>query len=220
MKIIAISGRSIDYKSDAGVSKRRLYVNGYFPEIAEKVGFILFPVCSVAGIEQVASMCSGLIIAGRDRDIHPNYYGETPEEGLVYPEDKYEDTLDFKLIEEFEKIGKPIFGICSGLQSINVYFGGTLSQHIENHTSKKELVRHGMETKENSFVGDVYGKKSSVNSIHHQGIKTVAEGFEVTAIAEDGTVEAIERGNLIGVQWHPEVDVEEEVFKKFLQLCD
>ena len=59
-----------------------------------------------------------------------------------------------------------------------------------------------------------------MNSIHHQAIKDVAEGFKVTAVADDGTIEAIEKGNLIGLQWHPEVDYEVDTFKKFLGLCE
>ena len=220
MKIIAISTRSVDYQSDAGIAKRRLYINGYFSEVAEKAGFILFPVCSDNGLEEIATMCSGLIIAGRDRDINPKYYGENPLEGLEYPDDPYEDELDFKLIELFEKINKPILGICSGLQSLNIYHGGTLKQHIEEHTSKEELVRHKIDIEEKSFVYSLYGSKTEVNSIHHQAIKDVAEGFKVTAVAEDGTIEAIEKGNLIGLQWHPEVDYEIDTFKKFLDLCE
>ena len=220
MKIIAISTRSVDYQSDAGIAKRRLYINGYFSEVAEKAGFILFPVCSDNGLEEIATMCSGLIIAGRDRDINPKYYGEKPLEGLEYPDDPYEDELDFKLIELFEKINKPILGICSGLQSLNIYHGGTLKQHIEEHTSKEELVRHKIDIEENSFVYSLYGNKTEVNSIHHQAIKDVAEGFKVTAVAEDGTIEAIEKGIFIGLQWHPEVDYEIDTFKKFLDLCE
>ena len=220
MKIIAISTRSVDYKSDAGIVKRRLYINGYFSEIAEKAGFILFPVCSNNGLEEIATMCSGLIIAGRDRDINPRYYGEEPLEGLEYPEDSYEDELDFRLIELFEKSNKPILGICSGLQSLNIYHGGTLKQHIDEHTSKEQLIRHNIDIEEDSFVHSLYGSKTEVNSIHHQAINKVADGFKVTAVAEDGNIEAIEKGNLIGVQWHPEVDYEIDTFKKFLCLCE
>lgn len=221
MKVIAISTRSVDYKSDAGIEKRRLYINGYFSEVAEAAGIILFPVCSQQGIEEIASMCSGLIIAGRDRDINPKYYGEKPLYGLEYPEDGYEDELDFKLIEEFEKRGKPILGICSGLQSLNIYHGGTLQQHIDNHTSKKELVRHRIEVKEDSFVHSLFeNKEIEVNSIHHQAIKDVADGFVVTSQAEDGTIESIEKGNLIGLQWHPEVDFDYRTFQKFADLCE
>ena len=220
MKIIAISTRSVDYKSDAGIAKRRLYINGYFSEIAEKAGFILFPVCSDNGLEEIAAMCSGLIIAGRDRDINPKYYGEEPLEGLEYPEDLYEDELDFRLIELFEKSNKPILGICSGLQSLNIYHGGTLKQHIDEHTSKEQLIRHNIDIEEDSFVHSLYGSKTEVNSIHHQAINKVADGFKVTAVAEDGNIEAIEKGNLIGVQWHPEVDYEIDTFKKFLCLCE
>lgn len=160
-----------------------------------------------------------LIVAGRDRDINPKYYGEKPKYGLEYPEDSYEDELDFKLIELFEKQNKPILGICSGLQSLNIYHGGTLEQHIDDHTSKEELVRHDVTIERDSFVHSLYGDKLEVNSIHHQAIKDVAEGFKVTAKAEDGTIEAIEKGNLIGVQWHPEVDLEHRIFKKFASLC-
>ena len=220
MKIIAISTRSVDYKSDTGIAKRRLYINGYFSEIAEKAGFILFPVCSDNGLEEIAAMCSGLIIAGRDRDINPRYYGEEPLEGLEYPGDSYEDELDFRLIELFEKSNKPILGICSGLQSLNIYHGGTLKQHIVDHTSKEQLVRHNIDIEEDSFIYSLYGSKTEVNSIHHQAINKVADGFKVTAVAEDGNIEAIEKGNLIGVQWHPEVDYEVDTFKKFLYLCE
>ena len=220
MKIIAISTRSVDYKSDAGIAKRRLYTNGYFSEIAEQTGFILFPVCSDNGLEEIAAMCSGLIIAGRDSDINPRYYGEEPLEGLEYPEDSYEDELDFRLIEVFNKLNKPILGVCSGLQSLNVFFGGTLKQHIENHTSENGLIKHNITVEKNSFLYSLYGEKSLVNTIHHQAINKVADGFKVTAIAEDGTIEAIENGKLIGIQWHPEVDLEFNIFKKFLELCD
>ena len=220
MKIIAISGRSVDYKSATGLKKRRLYVNGYFSDVAEGAGFILFPVCSQNGIEEIATMCSGLIIAGRDRDIHPKYYGEEPDPRVNYPEDDYEDELDFKLIEEFVKLNKPILGVCSGLQSLNVYFGGTLKQHIENHTSDDSLIKHNIIIEENSFLYSLYGKRSLVNTIHHQAVNKVAEGFKITAIAEDGIIEAVEKGNLIGIQWHPEVDLEYDTFKKFVELCN
>lgn len=219
MKIIAISTRSTDYRSDAGIDKRRLYINGYFSEMAEKAGFILFPVCSQNGIEEIVAMCSGLIIAGRDRDINPKYYGEVPIEGLTYPEDSYEDELDFRLIELFDKAKKPILGICSGLQSLNIFFGGTLKQHIDEHTSKEKLVRHTVKIDKDSFLYSLYGQENNVNSIHHQAINKLAAGFKVTAVADDGTIEAIERDNLIGVQWHPEVDGEYQTFKKFAEIC-
>ena len=106
------------------------------------------------------------------------------------------------------------------MQSLNIYHGGSLKQHIDNHTSKEKLVRHTIDTEENSFVHSLYGNKAEVNSIHHQAIKNVGEGFKVTAVSEDGTIEAIEKGNLIGVQWHPEVDFEVDTFKKFLSLCN
>ncbi len=99
-------------------------------------------------------------------------------------------------------------------QSLNIYHGGTLKQHIDEHTSKEQLIRHNIDIEEDSFVHSLYGSKTEVNSIHHQAINKVADGFKVTAVAEDGNIEAIEKGNLIGVQWHPEVDYEIDTFKK------
>ena len=106
------------------------------------------------------------------------------------------------------------------MQSLNIYHGGTLKQHIDEHTSKEQLIRHNIDIEEDSFVHSLYGSKTEVNSIHHQAINKVADGFKVTAVAEDGNIEAIEKGNLIGVQWHPEVDYEIDTFKKFLGLCE
>lgn len=103
---------------------------------------------------------------------------------------------------------------------MNVYFGGTLKQHIENHSSEDTLIKHNINIEEDSFLYSLYGKSSEVNTIHHQSINRVANGFKITATAEDGTIEAIEKGNLIGVQWHPEVDFEYNTFKKFLELCN
>ena len=103
---------------------------------------------------------------------------------------------------------------------MNVFFGGTLKQHIENHTSENGLIKHNITVEKNSFLYSLYGEKSLVNTIHHQAINKVADGFKVTAIAEDGTIEAIENGKLIGIQWHPEVDLEFNIFRKFLELCD
>ena len=97
-----------------------------------------------------------------------------------------------------------------------------MKQHINDHTSKEKLVRHSIDIEENSFVHSLYGNKAEVNSIHHQAVNRVAEGFKVTAVSEDGTVEAIEKGNLIGLQWHPELLAAnnipaQKIFKKFIK---
>ena len=72
--------------------------------------------------------------------------------------------------------------------------------------------------KKNSFIYEFYSKeKENVNSFHIQSIKKVANNFKVTATAEDGTIEAIENGNIIGVQWHPEKENNIEFFEHFIK---
>ena len=71
-----------------------------------------------------------------------------------------------------------------------------------------------------TFIYDCYKKETLlVNSYHHQGIKTVAPNFKISAISEDGVVEAIEMGNIIGGEWHPEKLNDLNIFKKFIDLC-
>jgi len=77
---------------------------------------------------------------------------------------------------------------------------------------------HTITIKENSFLHKTYQKdKMEVNSFHHQSVKKVAEGFCVTAYAEDGTIEAIEKDNMIGVQWHSEEMNDLEFFRNFVK---
>ena len=103
-------------------------------------------------------------------------------------------------------MGKPILGICRGHQVLNVYFGGTLTQHIEGHRASEGTCFHASETEENSIMRRLFGKTLTVNSIHHQAVNAVGDGFLVTQRSADGTVEAIEHKSMpiIGVQWHPE----------------
>ena len=75
---------------------------------------------------------------------------------------------------------------------------------------------HRIQIVPGSFLSSVYGSSASVNSYHRQCVDQVAPGFAVTARAEDGTVEAIEKGNILGVQWHPEVLLDAALFKAFL----
>ena len=77
---------------------------------------------------------------------------------------------------------------------------------------------HSINIVKNSFIYKVFNnEKRLVNSIHTQSIKKVANNFKVTAKANDGTIEAIEMGNIIGVQWHPEREKNIEFFKQFIE---
>ena len=121
-------------------------------------------------------------------------------EGLVnIPVDELRERL-----HELEA-GKPVFGICRGVQLLNVALGGTLHQHVEGH-SKVDGVDGLHATRAEGFVEKIYGRRFMVNSAHHQALDRLGRGLRAVQWAEDGIVEAVEHRSLPiwGVQWHPE----------------
>lgn len=170
-------------------------------------------------------------------DICPSLYGEEEREYTLSP-NKDNDLFQMKAIEEALRLGKPILGICRGLQVLNVFFGGTLYQDIgkerqkslrHSHLDIPEGYAHSISITEGSFLYEaVKEKKMEVNSLHHQGIKTLGAGLAATAESPDGLVEAIEnRGNrIMAVQWHPEALVMKGdgkalgIFKFFISLLE
>jgi putative glutamine amidotransferase len=117
--------------------------------------------------------------------------------------------------------GKPLFGLCRGLQILNVALGGTLYQDIAAQRSDaikhdyfptagypREHLAHPVTVTSGSRLDALVGTAPlKVNSMHHQAVKALAPGLVTTAVAPDGLVEAVESpdgGFLVGVQWHPE----------------
>ena len=147
--------------------------------------------------------CDALLLPGGG-DIHPHFYGQ-PIDGAEAV-DETRDEYELELFRRFAERGKPIFGICRGLQLVNVALGGTLRQHIEGHDQIEGVDRiHGART-DNSLLHALYGERFSVNSAHHQAIDRLGTGLRAVAWADDGTIEAVRHGSLpvFAVQWHPE----------------
>ena len=153
--------------------------------------------------------CDGLVLTG-GVDVHPKYYGE--EINGTDKIDDLRDSFEMSLCEKYEKAGKPILGICRGIQLINIYFGGTLHQDLGfigncHRNDKPDGVVHNVRAAKCSLVEKLYGDEFPVNSFHHQAVKNVAPGFAATALStEHGIIEAIEHKTrpIFGVQWHPE----------------
>ena len=144
--------------------------------------------------------CDGLILNGGS-DIDPAYYGEDVDgaENMLPERDQWE----FEVVKMYIEAGKPVFGICRGFQLVNIYFGGSLHQHIENHSN----AIHSVSAVDGSILQKLYGESFPVNSLHHQAVKLLGEGLKVVATSkEDGFAEAIVHESLpvMGVQWHPE----------------
>jgi putative glutamine amidotransferase len=158
----------------------------------------------------------GLILQG-GADIDPRHYGEarTHTCGAV---DATRDRFELELLRAFAAAGKPVLGICRGLQLINVAFGGTLYQDLcadgatavqHVHAEAYDAHGHSLRMAPGSWFAKLHGDAATgiVNSLHHQGVKTLGEGLEAQAWSDDGVIEAI-RGTgdtfIAGVQWHPE----------------
>ena len=178
---------------------------------------LLIPATTDADALRRAVECiDGLILTGGS-DVGGRYFGEETLEGFT-DVNPLRDAYDFLLLRLAADRQLPVFGICRGLQVINIAFGGTLWQDVPSQYPStplehsilvpREKPAHPVSVAEGSVLASVFAKsRIEVNSRHHQAIKEVAEGFRATAIAPDGIVEAIEAyplKRIMGVQWHPE----------------
>lgn len=152
--------------------------------------------------------CAGLVLCGGG-DIESTLFGQEDEGSN--PPDQARDQAELALFQAFYEAGKPILGICRGMQLINVALGGTLiqdmppEQKIFHITAQGDLV-HPVFSPEGTALNGLYGPVFSVNSAHHQAVDQLAEGLEAAAWSESGVVEALELPGypILGVQFHPE----------------
>jgi putative glutamine amidotransferase len=170
----------------------------------------------------------GLLLCGGS-DVDPKHYGEDINGSVGI--DAERDAAEFELMNAFIAAGKPIMGICRGHQFINVYFGGSLYQNIEEAELHKGGKAHLVTSEPDSVVRSLYGESFSVNSTHHQATKELGKGLRVAATWNGKYVEATEHTSLpiITVQWHPErmcFDYSREdtvdgalIIKHFVEMC-
>lgn len=191
-------------------------VDVHFGEYSEKVvlaGGLPVELTEFADPEALMRRLDGLILTG-GADVDPRMWGSTPgpkQSGIRPARDRFES----ELIAAAAALGKPVLGICRGIQVINAHFGGTLVPHLapdqgEGHSFygyPRHERTHPVTFKSGSLFARLYGPGLLVNSFHHQAVKNPGEGLLVTGLAPDGVVEAIEHESLpmLGVQWHPEM---------------
>jgi putative glutamine amidotransferase len=160
-------------------------------------------------------------------DIDPSTYGEQ-RHPKCERSDQARDRVEIALTKWAMRDGKPVFGVCRGLQLVNVAAGGTLWQDLaaQRPTSMKhdyfpfrdgyarDHLAHTVAVREGTHLADIVGAgEHRVNSMHHQAVRELARGFVVSATAADGIIEAIERPGdqfLLAVQWHPEALAEKD----------
>lgn len=187
----------------------------------------------------LARTLDGLLLTGSCSNVSADRYGGAdldPDQTV----DPNRDEVAMFVADRLITAGKPVLGICRGLQEINVLFGGSLHKRLgepgslhyakqDNHGSPFDLFRHrhGVKVMPGGYLAKI-GDSSDleVNSVHEQGIDRVGTGLRVEARAPDGLVEAISArpvGMVLGVQWHPECDLSEpisaRIFGQFGEEC-
>ena len=160
-------------------------------------------------LRQYINMVSALIIIG-GLDYPPDLYAEKPHPKTESME-RRRAVSDFYLMDIILETGKPILGICAGMQLINIFFGGKLIQHLDNvdiHYGEK--MHEIYVQKDSQWLSQIIPVgKITVNSNHHQGVDPfhIGKGLKVAALSLDGVIEALEYNSeqmILGIQWHPE----------------
>lgn len=186
-------------------------------------------------LSRFASLCDGFLFPG-GHDLSPALYGAEKSEqcGVVCPERDNMERLFFPMALE---TGKPLLGICRGVQLFNVMLGGDLYQDLPtelpsgvNHheTPPYDKPAHSVKVLPGSPLFRAVGmEEMAVNSYHHQGVKTLGSGLEIAAAAPDGVTEAVylpEHRFALAVQWHPEFSYRSDensrkIFRAFGKAC-
>ena len=191
----------------------------YFQAVIRSGGAVtLLPPQPAAAASIVLDGMHGLILTG-GKDVAPELYGE-PRHPETDPARGDRDEWELALFREASARRMPVFAICRGLQLVNTALGGTLQQHLPESLGTEKFRKGGGEFTTNtvqvragSALADVLGAGGyPVQSYHHQGIDRLAPGLEVTASSEEGLIQAVRSSGddgLVGVQWHPEEDLDD-----------
>ncbi|MFL6059110.1 MAG: gamma-glutamyl-gamma-aminobutyrate hydrolase family protein, partial [Rubrobacteraceae bacterium] len=172
----------------------------------------------------VLDLVDALILTGGAGDVNPALYCEEPhpETGPIQDE---RDAYEFSLARAAVERVIPTLGICRGMEVLNVVYGGSIEQHLPDMLGHEEhrhtpgtFADHEVRLAPGSLAARAAGSESTpVKSHHHQGIKEVGSGLEVTGwAAEDDAVEALEDPScpfVLGVLWHPEEDEKSQLIK-------
>jgi putative glutamine amidotransferase len=192
-------------------------------------------------MDDLLASADGILFTGSPANVHPSHFGQAVHNPEL-PLDIARDALTLKLMRAAIDAGVPVLAICRGFQELNVAYGGSLHQAVQeqagksDHREPKELpldsqyaVSHSVNLVKNGQLAHIVGTENMmVNSLHGQGIDRLGAGLTIEAHAPDGLIEAISVKNAkafaLGVQWHPEWKVMENpqycaIFSAFGDAC-
>lgn len=175
----------------------------------------------------------GILFAGGE-DVDPSFYEEKTRYESVHV-NRARDEFEFALLDRALARRLPILGICRGIQMVNVKFGGSLYQDLEEQKnlkhkqtgSRSDMTHLVTVTEPDSGLARIVSGSCRVNSLHHQAIKQLGHGLKAVAYSHDSLCEAVEAADdypfLLAVQWHPEEIVAEaeqrRIFEQFVAKC-
>lgn len=185
----------------------------------------LLPAWDEPTLRAIFDRCDGVFLAG-GVDLEPGSYGE-PRRDVCGRTDADRDRVELAFARWALEEEKPLFGVCRGLQVLNVLAGGTLFQDIgadvpdairhdymPNAGHARDYLAHAIEVADGTRLRSIYGAgEVRVNSMHHQAVARLGAGLRVSARSSDGLVEAAEvpgQPFAIAVQWHPEMLIERD----------
>ena len=201
------------------LERERLFVRMNYMQaitVAGGIPLVLPQTGDKADIRALARLCNGFLFTGGP-DINPSLYNE---DTMRYCEaiDEKRDTFEILLVKEADRLDKPVFGICRGIQLVNVAFGGNLYQDISAQVGGEPIAHmqqppydvpvHTVSVEQNSPLYHIVNKeKLMVNSMHHQAVKDLAPSLKCASKSKDGLIECVYmpgRSFFLAVQWHPE----------------
>lgn len=199
----------------AGCKDGRISLATEYVRVLTEVGAVAMILPMVETKEAIwyqSQAIDGLVLSGGG-DVSPLLYGQEPAEGIGQV-DSARDRWEMALCRLIIQQKKPLLGICRGMQVLNIVLGGDVYPDIRTQagrlshwqTSEVGSLWHTVHHSTCSMLERLFGSKLAVNSYHHQAVRRIGEGLTISAMATDGTVEAIEgeQGRLLGVQYHPE----------------
>jgi len=212
--VVAVSATADDSAGPHRVRLNSAYIRAL--EIAGVVPIIVPPLSDEDAADAIVTRADGILLTGGE-DVEPSLYGQ-PRRKECGPSNLARDTTEIALVLAAQRHNRPLLAICRGPQLLNVALGGTLFQDIPSevpgalpHNAPDDRASrvHPVKVEPGSRIAHVVHATSlSVNSLHHQSVKDLAPGLEITATSPDGVVECIEWTAddwwAMGVQWHPE----------------